>query len=462
MKTSFSIRQLQDPALAEADAILRSCEHYGFCTAGCPTYVLLGDENDAPRGRIDLIKDMLERGGAPAPKTVQHIDRCLSCLSCMTTCAVRVDYRHLVDRARSHIERHHRRGWDEWLVRRLLVAVLPHPRRMRWALGLARGAALPWVRGLMRALPRRLAQRVAPLLEMTPAQPLPREPALIGEHPCSGTRRGRVLLLAGCAQRALAPSINDATVRMLNRAGLDVGVVAEAGCCGSLELHLGMEVRAKQRARRNVRAWLAEIERAPVQAIVINASGCGSTVKDYGHLLAQDAELSAGAARIAELARDICELLAEADLPPPAAPQGHAVAVHDPCSLRNVQRITEQPRALLRRAGFSLREIAEGHFCCGSAGTYNLLQPDLAQRLGQRKAAHALASGAQMVAAANIGCVVQMSRYASLPVVHPIELLDWAWGGPRPRALLGVEPAPAAQTQAQATAAAGQDAAAFW
>lgn len=430
METAFTARQLADPAIAEANAILRSCEHFGFCTAGCPTYVLLGDENDGPRGRIDLIRAMLERGGAPDPKTVVHIDRCLSCMSCMTTCAVRVDYRHLVDRARAHIEAHHRRPWPERFVRWLLSVVLPRPDRFRAALALASLA-----RFASRFAPGTLARRLQPLLDMAPRRALPAEPRIVGDHPAAAPRRGRALLLAGCAQRVLAPAINAATIRMLNRAGFDVTVPRAAGCCGSLELHMGRERSARDAARANVGAWSAEIARGDIAAIVVNASGCGSTVKDYDHLLKSDPAYAEAAARVGALARDVCEFLASVELPPPSSPRRYAVAVHDACSLRNVQRIADAPRELLARAGFSLREIPEGHFCCGSAGTYNLLEPDIARQLGERKARHIADTGGALVAAANIGCVMQIARHSALPVVHTVELLDWAWGGPRPAAL---------------------------
>ena len=432
MQTTFTARQLADPAIAEADAILRSCEHFGFCTAGCPTYVLLGDENDSPRGRIDLIRAMLEKGGAPDAKTVAHIDRCLSCMSCMTTCAVRVDYRHLVDRARAHIETWHRRPWPERLVRSLLGAVLPRPNRFRVAL-----ATAPLARTAIRLAPSALARALQPLLDLAPSGPLPAEPRLSGSHPAEGDRRGRVLLLAGCVQRVLSPSINASTIRMLKRAGYEVTVSTAAGCCGSLALHMGRERSALDAARANVRAWSAEMAGGDVAAIIVNASGCSSTVKDYGHLLKRDPGHAAAAARVSGLARDVCEFLASVELPPPAYTRRFAVAVHDACSLRNVQRITAAPRELLARAGYALREIPEGHFCCGSAGTYNLLEPDIARRLGERKAAHIAGTSAAIVAAANIGCVVQIGRHASLPVVHTVELLDWAWGGPCPAALQG-------------------------
>jgi glycolate oxidase iron-sulfur subunit len=433
MQTRFTPEQLADHRIAEADAILRSCERFGFCTAGCPTYVLLGNENDGPRGRIDLIRAMLEQGGAPDPKTVSHLDRCLSCMSCMTTCAVQVDYLHLIDRARAHIERHHRRSWDERLVRALLAQVLTRPRWFEAALRL-----VPLGRRLLVLAPDRLKHRLRPLLELAGEQGgASGIDVAAGDHRASTPRRGRVLLLAGCAQRVLQPSINRATVRLLTRAGFDVTIPASAGCCGSLSLHMGRESAARLQARRNIDAWDAELAKGEVGAIIVNASGCGSTVKDYAHLLRDEPGYRDKAGRIAALARDVSEFLACVDLGAPDATRRYAVACHDACSLRNVQRVTKAPRALLERAGYVVREIPEGHFCCGSAGTYNLLQPAIARQLGERKASNVAGTDAAIVCAGNVGCIVQMSRFTVKPVVHTVELLDWAYGGPAPPALAG-------------------------
>lgn len=434
VETHFTPEQLKNPQLAEADGIIKSCEHFGFCTATCPTYVLLGDENDAPRGRIDLMRVMLENGGAPAAKTVGHIDRCLSCLACMTTCAVRVDYMHLVDRARVHIERHFRRPWPERLLRALLARLLPRPALFRFALKLARLA-----RPLAPLLPGRLGNLMAMSPDILPAAS---EDLVPGVHAAEGPRRHRVALLAGCAQRVLAPQINAATLRLLVRHGCEVVVAPQAGCCGSLTLHMGREQEALAAARRNIDAWIGHIETDGLDAVLVNASGCGTTVKDYGHLLQHDAAYRDKARRVAALTLDISEFFDRIGLDmdgPPAALRRHAVAYHDACSLKNAQRVTEQPRRLLAAAGFLVRDVPEAQLCCGSAGTYNLLQPQIARQLGERKAAHVKSTGAQVLAAGNIGCMVQLGRHAGLPVLHTVELLDWATGGPRPGVLAGIE-----------------------
>lgn len=443
MQTHFTIEQLRDPHLAEAEGIIQSCQHFGFCTATCPTYVLLGDENDGPRGRIDLMHAMLEKGGAPEAKTVGHIDRCLSCLACMTTCAVRVDYMHLVDRARVHIEQHYDRPWPERLLRALLARVLPRPALLRLLLGAAH-----FMRGLASLLPGRLANLVA----MSPRRlPDAGEDLRPGTYPAEGGRRHRVALLAGCAQRVLAPAINAATVRLLNRHGCEVVVAPGAGCCGSLTLHMGCEAEAQAAARRNLDAWTREFDAGGLDAILVNASGCGTTVKDYGHLFRHDSAYRDKAERVAALALDISEFLDRIGIAAPATPLRHAVAYHDACSLRNAQRVTEQPRRLLAAAGFVVRDVPEAQLCCGSAGTYNLLQPGIARQLGERKAVHVKSTGAGVLAVGNVGCMVQLARHLAsdsafnsahnggLPVVHTVELLDWATGGPRPAALDGVE-----------------------
>lgn len=441
MQTNFSPVQLADPDIAAADKILQTCVHYGFCTNTCPTYVLTRDENDSPRGRIDLIRAMLERGGAPEVKTVHHLDRCLSCLSCMTTCAAKVDYVHLIDRARIHIERHYRRPWADRCVRRLLAKVLTDPKLFLSALYAGR---------IVKPLVRLLPQRLAVLLDMIPERPRPNilTPRVFAAE---GRMRKRVALLAGCAQQALDGAINAATVRLLTRHGCEVVIAEGAGCCGSLTLHMGRELDAFGSALANVRAWSRELEGRGLDAIVVNASGCGTTVKDYGHLLARDPAWAEPARRVAGLARDISEVLSDIGLQAPVISAAYRIAYHDPCSMQHVQHVTSQPRELLRAAGFHLLEVPEKHFCCGSAGTYNLLQPDMAAALGRRKADHIGSTDPDIIATGNIGCMMQLRRYCQVPIVHTVELLDWATGGPRPPALDGIvlrEPHSAAVIQA--------------
>ncbi|MBX9825497.1 MAG: glycolate oxidase subunit GlcF [Xanthobacteraceae bacterium] len=422
MQTAFTQDQLAQPAIAEADGILKTCVHYGFCTATCPTYVLFRDENDSPRGRIDLIRAMLEKGGAPDPKTVHHLDRCLSCCACMTTCAVKVDYAHLIDIARNHIERTFRRPLTDRLLRRLLAQVLPYPRRFLAALLLARAA-----RPVARLMPGRLRN----LIGMARAR-LAR-PGLLapGVYRAEGERRMRVVLLAGCAQQSLDRNVNSATIGVLRRHGCDVLVAPGAGCCGALPLHMGYAAQAKRLASANVGAWSRLLDDG-LDAVVVNASGCGTTVKDYGHLLGSDT-----AKRIAALTCDITEILTRLGLRATGRMRPYCVAYHDACSLQHGQRVVDQPRRLLATAGFKVVDVPEKHFCCGSAGTYNLLQPDIADALGQRKAAHIASVEPDIIAAGNLGCMVQIGRHSATPIVHTVELIDWATGGPMPEALRG-------------------------
>ena len=415
METRFSPAQLADPDTAEAERILRSCVHCGFCTATCPTYALMGDERDSPRGRIYLIKNMLE-GGRPADEPVaRHVDLCLSCLSCMTTCPSGVDYMHLVDHARAYIERTYKRPWLDRTMRNVLAAALPKPRLFRVLLGL-----VPAGRLAAALLPARLRA----MLSLAPAGPV-RASFHRGRavHSALGPRRRRVALLPGCVQQVLAPGIDRATIRLLTRHGCEV--VVAGGCCGAIAHHLGKDARAA--ARRNVRAWMHE----DVDAVVVNASGCGTMVKDYGHLLKSDPDLAAAADRIGGIARDVSEVAHELGLSVETR-EALRVAYHGACSLQHGQKIVRQPRELLASAGFSVAEPAEAHLCCGSAGAYNLLQPEIAARLRDRKASSLEAIRPDVVATGNIGCLVQLRNALAPPVVHTVELLDWATGGPMP------------------------------
>ena len=445
MQTAFTTAQLERPEIADAAAILKDCVHYGFCTAVCPTYVLLRDENDAPRGRIDLIRAMLEKGGAPDAKTVGHLDRCLSCNSCMTTCAAKVDYMHLADIGRAYIERHYRRPLGDRLLRALLARVLTRPNRFRAAVRAAR---------LTRPLARMLPKRLRPLLTLAPSRlPAAQEATRVGTYPAEGTRKLRVALLAGCVQQALAPRINAATIRLLTRHGCEV-VVSDTGCCGALPLHMGREDQARALARTAIAAWRDAERGGALDAVVVNASGCGTTVKDYGKIFKHEADIAEMARSIAARALDVTELLSRLALKPPARRIPLAVAYHDACSLQHAQKVVEPPRALLRAAGFRVLDVPERHFCCGSAGTYNMLQPAIAEQLGRRKSAHIEGTGAAVVAAGNLCCMTQIGLYSGLPIAHTVELLDWATGGPLPEALRGVAlPAPETENAAVPTAA---------
>jgi glycolate oxidase iron-sulfur subunit len=425
MQTTFSPEQLRDPAIARSNDILRSCVHCGMCTATCPTYQVLGDELDSPRGRIYLIKDMLENGRPADAKTVKHIDRCLSCLACMTTCPSGVHYMHLVDHARAHIEATYKRPWGERVLRNVLAFVIPHPTRFRLAL-LGAKIAKPFARLIPDA---RLRAMVAMAPKTIPPVSRNDDPQVFAP---SGVRRMRVALMTGCAQKALNTDINDATIRLLTRLGCEVVIVPGQGCCGALTHHMGKERQAHVTAAANIRAFAAEVPRG-LDAIVINTSGCGTTVKDYGHMFRND-PLAEEARQIASLAADVSEVLTRLGLPD-IAPQGLRVAYHAACSLQHGQQIKTAPKDLLKRAGFSVVEPADSHLCCGSAGTYNLLQPAISAELKARKVKTLMAKAPDVIAAGNIGCMMQIGSATGIPVVHTVELLDWATGGPRPAAM---------------------------
>ena len=430
MQTSFTLAQLADPDIAEADKILRACVHCGFCTATCPTYVLLGEENDSPRGRIHLIKDMLETGEPARREVVKHIDRCLSCLSCMTTCPSGVHYMHLVDHARAHVEKTYRRPRIDRLVRSSLLRVMTDPKLLR--------------RALFAAL---LAKPVAPLLALVGLKPLaamirlaparlPRgRPVRPGVFAAEGPRRGRVTLLSGCVADVLAPDINAAAIRVLTRHGFDVLLTEDDVCCGSLAHHMGRQTEALAAARRNIDAWVGELDREGIDAIVTTASGCGTTMKDYGYMLRGDSAYAGKAKRISRITQDISEFICNIKYLKYVMRPALKVAYHPACSLAHGQRVGSGPRDMLSRAGFTVKDIPENHLCCGSAGTYNILQPDLANRLRDRKIAYIEKVEPELIAAGNIGCITQIAAGTGIPVVHPIQLIDWATGGSAPTAL---------------------------
>lgn len=426
MQTHFTPEQLKDPAIKRSNEVLRSCVHCGFCTATCPTYQVLGDELDSPRGRIYLIKDMLENERKPDPKTVKHIDRCLSCLACMSTCPSGVHYMHLIDHAREYIEEHYDRPWSDRALRWLLARILPYPMRFRVAL---LGAKIG--RPFARLMPD---PRLKAMLEMAP-KTVP--PVSRNDDPqvfkAEGPRKMRVALMTGCAQRALNTDINDATIRLLTRLGCDVVIAEGQGCCGALTHHMGRTSQSHATAGKNIEAWDREIAGEGLDAIVINTSGCGTTVKDYGHMFRGES-LAEAAKTVSGLAKDISEVLMQLDLPQ-AEQKEIKVAYHAACSLQHGQQIKTFPKDLLKRAGFAVLEPADPHLCCGSAGTYNLMQPEISGQLKDRKIRTLEAKNPDIIAAGNIGCMMQIGSGTDVPIVHTVELLDWATGGPRPPAL---------------------------
>jgi glycolate oxidase iron-sulfur subunit len=454
MQTNFSAAQLADPATATSEKILRTCVHCGFCTATCPTYLLLGDELDSPRGRIYLIKDMLEGGKAATAEVVRHVDRCLSCLSCMTTCPSGVHYMHLVDHARSYIETTYRRSLADRALRALLAHVLPYPGRFRLAL-LAAFLGRP-AKPLVARLPG-LGRRLAAMLDLAPAR-LPGRaasdrPAVF--PPTRVDRPGRpprVALLRGCAQSVLRPDFNEAAVRLLNRHGVEVVQAKGEACCGALVHHMGRENHAHALAKRTIDAWIREIDGPGLDAILVTASGCGTTIKDYGFMLREDPAYADKAARVSALTRDVTEYVAGLELVAPVRETDLMVAYHSACSMQHGQGIRTEPKALLKKAGFAVKDVPEAHICCGSAGTYNLLQPEIAQKLGARKVANIARVRPDVIATGNIGCATQIGQGTATPILHTVELLDWATGGPLPEALAGLDLA--ARTLPPLTAAA--------
>ncbi len=425
MQTNFSERQRQDPHIQRSEEVLRACVHCGFCTATCPTYVLLGDELDSPRGRIYLIKQMLEEDRPADAATVKHIDRCLSCLSCMTTCPSGVHYMHLVDHARRHIEETYDRPWMDRLIRSALAATIPYPTRFRWALQAA---------GLGRPLASLMPKSIRAMLALAPTS-LPPASSEDGPRtvPAQSRRRARVALLTGCAQRVLAPEINTATIRLLSRHGVEVVVAKGSGCCGSLTHHLGKDKPALASAKANIDAWSKEIDEDGLDAVVITASGCGTTVKDYGHMLRTDPDYAEKAAHIARLAKDVTEVMDEIGLMPSMIDVDRTIAYHSACSMQHGQKLTTTPKRLLSQAGFTVKDVPEGHLCCGSAGVYNILQAEIATQLRDRKISNIETTAPDMIATGNIGCITQLASGTSIPVHHTVQLLDWATGGPEPR-----------------------------
>ena len=427
MQTHFTEAQLKDPKIKHTNDILRSCIHCGFCTATCPTYQVLGDELDSPRGRIYLIKDMLENQRIPDEKTVKHVDRCLSCLACMSTCPSGVNYMHLVDHARAYIEQTYKRGLSDRLLRWTLARILPYPNRFRMAL---LGAKL--MRPLRYLMPD---LRLKAMLEMVPKQIPARslnDEAQI--FPAQGTQKMRVALMTGCAQRALNTDINDATIRLLTRHGAEV-VVLKQGCCGALTHHMGKVDESHRTAAVNIEAFAAEDSARGLHAVVINTSGCGTTVKDYGHMFAGQ-PLEFEAKRVAALARDVSEVLMDLDLPK-LPDQNLRVAYHAACSLQHGQQIKTYPKDLLRRVGFKVLEPADSHLCCGSAGTYNLMQPKISGQLKALKVETLEAKIPDVISAGNLGCMIQIGSGTDIPIMHTVELLDWATGGPKPASFSG-------------------------
>ena len=417
MRTSFSLAQLADPHLKAAEQQLRACVHCGICTATCPTYVLLGDELDGPRGRIQLIQQMLESGAAPGTKVVTHIDRCLSCLACVSACPSGVNYPRLIDEARAHIERSGVRPFPRRVLRSFLGYVLPRRELLRLLLVMARIGAL-----LSPVLPKGLRQMVSKAISLP--RPQARLQASAKDVPANAPR---IALHAGCVQEVVAPQINVAAKHVLRRHGIDAVRVEGKGCCGALNHHLGQEPSSQSFARALVADIVDQDTAGRFDAVATTASGCGAAIRDYGFQLDSDAK----AVDVASRAHDIMQVLDGIELKKGTGHLGVRIAWHAPCSLTHGMKEAAHGPAVLRRLGFDVVE-PRGSMCCGSAGVYNMLEPEIAGELQQRKVAELSSLGASYIATGNIGCLAQIAAASAIPVVHPVELVDWATGGRRP------------------------------
>jgi len=412
MRTNFSPAQLADPHLAAVEENLRNCVHCGICTATCPTYVLLGDERDGPRGRIVMMQQMLEENATPSQETVLHVDRCLSCLACRTACPSSVDYARLVDTARAHIETRYERPFADRFLRWLIAAVMPRPALVR--VGLLFAPLGRWLPGGLGAMARMGSKRHAATV---PAS----------EPPVTANAK-RIALMPGCVQKALAPEIDAAARRVLARRGYELVPLGGAGCCGSLVHHLGKDDQAKAWAKRAIEAF----ERSgPFDGVLITATGCSAYLKDLAHLFADDLVWAARAAAFAAKMRDFLDLAT----PRPTTPRRVRVAWQAPCSLQNGLKLADAGKTMLKSAGFEVLDIAESHLCCGSAGSYAILQPKIAGELRSRKLTNIAATQADVISTANIGCLHHLSGLDAPPIAHIAELIDWAEGGAMPSVL---------------------------
>jgi glycolate oxidase iron-sulfur subunit len=416
MRYNFTAEQIADPQVGPATKAVRSCVHCGICTATCPTYVVLGDERDSPRGRIILMKEMLEKGGAPAPETVHHIDRCLSCLNCKTACPSSVDYRRLVDQSRAHIQEHYQRPLSDRLLRWMIANVMTRPKLVRLGLLLAKLGG-----PVAKLMPGRLGAMAAIGAAAHPHGPEPHN------FPVPAEVKQRIAIMPGCAQAALAPQIDAAVGRVLARRGIQLVAMEGAGCCGALPHHMGREDDSRAWAKRAIEAY----ERGQYDGVLITATGCSAQLKDYAHQFAGDPVWEPRAKALQDAARDFADLCT----PLPATPwRALRVAYHPACTLQNSLKLNGVGEELLTAAGFIVTPFLEANLCCGSAGTYSILQPELSGKLRARKLGNIQAAEPDVIVSGNIGCLQHLAAGEGLtqPILHIAELLDWAEGGPRP------------------------------
>ena len=429
MQTSFTEKQLENKENKSSESILRKCVHCGMCNATCPTYGINGDELEGPRGRIYLIKDMLENNKPANKKIAQHIDSCLSCYACMTTCPSGVNYMHLIDHGRNYVEKTYKRPLIERTFRNILSFVLPRPKVF-----LTLAILTKFIKPLSFLMPKFLRNSLNLMPDKIPSKKIKDQKIY---SPQSGKIVSRVALLTGCVQRIISPEINEATIRLLNRHNVEVVVMPDIDCCGSLNHHLGKKEKAEKSFTNNIKSWHGEYLGNGLDAIISNTSGCGTTLKDYGHIFRNDKELKRQAKKISELTKDITEYLDE-NLKlniKKNDDKKYKIAYHSACSMQHGQKIHDQPKQLISKTGNEVLDIPDGHLCCGSAGTYNILHQKMAKSLLRNKVNNIEKIRPDFISTGNIGCMTQISTGTRIPIIHTVELLDWFTGGPKPNKL---------------------------
>ena len=431
METHFSKEQLKDKDNKSSEKIFRKCVHCGLCNATCPTYKLLGDELDGPRGRIYLIKDMLENKKPANDKIVKHIDRCLSCYSCMTTCPSGVNYMHLIDHGRNHIEKTYKRPFADRFVRNFLSIVMPNSFYFKII-----GRLTLLVKPFKFIFPSKIREMISLMPVSFPKKTLKKKILYFTEKK---KPVARVALLTGCVQKVISPQINEATIRLLNRHGIEVVVPKGIECCGSLNHHLGKSDMAYKTFKKNISIWHDEYLKNGLDAIISNTSGCGTTLKDYGFIFRSENSFKKKAKKISELTKDISEYLDENVklnfIKRKENDKAYRIAYHSACSMQHGQKIHDVPKNLIKKTGNEVFDIPDGHICCGSAGTYNLLQNDIAKKLLQNKIVNIDKINPEFVATGNVGCITQIANGTKIPILHTVEIIDWYTGGPKPEVL---------------------------
>jgi|TARA_B100002003_G_scaffold95183_1_gene88681 glycolate oxidase iron-sulfur subunit len=430
MRTSFTEEQLKDKDNRSSEAIIRKCVHCGFCIPTCPSYKVLTNESDSPRGRIYMIKDMIENQKKPTENIVKHVDRCLSCCSCMTTCPSGVNYMHIIDHGRNYIEKNYQRPFWDKHIRNVLSFVIPNHRLFRLA-----GFLTKFAKPFKFLFPKKIKSMITLMPTNFPKKKMKDEKI----YPVTnGNKISRVALLTGCVQKVIAPEINEATIRLLNRHGVEVVIPPKINCCGSLNHHLGKERSAHEEFKNNIHHWYDEYLKDGLDAIISNTSGCGTTIKDYGFIFREDSELKKKAKKISELTKDISEYLSDnlkLNFKDIKNTKVYKIAYHSACSMQHGQKIHSKPMDLLKKTGNEILEIPDGHLCCGSAGTYNMLQAEIADKLLKEKIKNIDQVKPDLISTGNIGCISQISNGTKIPILHTVEIIDWYTGGPQPEIL---------------------------